>query len=299
MQDSSREGLRFCGNYKCTVRQYQSEDQFITDAKTGGAAAHVAGGSRFTDHCKTCRDKDKVNDSKDTRKEKKKQWVAENPRNYTREYRARLRAINPDAFLEFYRNQMRAFRETHPDYFKNLYRKNNTCYRLSALLFMRKKRGDVVAFLEDTAKALEMMSQDCAYCGKASEEREGNGIDRMLNEDGYMDGNCAPACKCCNMMKGQLDPSNFRKRAEHIAKGIDHSDAWPATMGAGTYSAYKARAEGKGLAFELTPKDFADLQGRPCVYCLIKRNVWGSTGSTTRRATRWTTCSRAARSATT
>ena len=60
----------------------------------------------------------------------------------------------------------------------------------------------------------------CSYCGKEPSQVLGsfpnflyNGIDRIDNSTGYVEGNCTPCCKLCNRMKGILSVDDFK---EHI-----------------------------------------------------------------------------------
>ena len=51
-----------------------------------------------------------------------------------------------------------------------------------------------------------LTSGKCAYCGtdpaQVSRSYKYNGIDRKDNLKGYSPGNCVPACKGCNFLKG-------------------------------------------------------------------------------------------------
>jgi hypothetical protein len=43
-----------------------------------------------------------------------------------------------------------------------------------------------------------------------------NGIDRVDNTKGYIEENCEPCCKTCNVMKGSLDQKQFLLKAIEI-----------------------------------------------------------------------------------
>lgn len=68
----------------------------------------------------------------------------------------------------------------------------------------------------------------CFYCGnqytqeKRDKQNNGSfkytGIDRYDNKKGYIQGNCVPCCKTCNMMKGTMTPSEFKEKMETILK---------------------------------------------------------------------------------
>ena len=51
----------------------------------------------------------------------------------------------------------------------------------------------------------KISNSDCLYCGKSGP----NGIDRINNKKGYQLSNCAPACKHCNYVKGDLSKDDF------------------------------------------------------------------------------------------
>ena len=56
--------------------------------------------------------------------------------------------------------------------------------------------------------------QPCFYCGTVS-----NGIDRVDSSKGYVDGNCLPCCKTCNLMKRT---DSFNDFIEHIGRMYRH-----------------------------------------------------------------------------
>lgn len=65
-----------------------------------------------------------------------------------------------------------------------------------------------------------LCQQLCSYCGKEPSQVlssfpnfKYNGIDRVDNSLGYVEGNCAPCCKLCNRMKDVLSVDDFK---EHI-----------------------------------------------------------------------------------
>lgn len=78
---------------------------------------------------------------------------------------------------------------------------------------------------------LDIICQPCIYCGsngtnvgkkKFNEDVFlYNGIDRIDNTKGYVEGNCAPCCIVCNTMKMDLDVVDFYS---HLQKIITHKD---------------------------------------------------------------------------
>lgn len=62
----------------------------------------------------------------------------------------------------------------------------------------------------------------CFYCGGVSKRSYGgfefylNGIDRIDNSKGYVDGNCIPCCRPCNCLKGTGTSDEFWERVQGI-----------------------------------------------------------------------------------
>jgi hypothetical protein len=75
--------------------------------------------------------------------------------------------------------------------------------------------------LDETA-ARELLHQDCIYCGKAPEiDTYGvtrNGIDRVDNNKGYIEGNVVPCCGECNRFKGARNADEFTAHAKRICE---------------------------------------------------------------------------------
>jgi hypothetical protein len=104
-----------------------------------------------------------------------------------------------------------------------------------------KKRGLAWNFTPE--RFVEVASQNCHYCGAipsnvfrprrddGSEKLNGdfvyNGIDRMDNAVGYIEGNCVACCSRCNMAKRAMSYSEFKK---WITQLIRHN----LTLGAGS-----------------------------------------------------------------
>jgi len=72
----------------------------------------------------------------------------------------------------------------------------------------------------------KLTQQNCTYCGKTplqiiNRPRHNgkfiyNGIDRIDNSKGYIEGNCAPCCKICNLMKRTLSYKEFINKIKQI-----------------------------------------------------------------------------------
>lgn len=59
----------------------------------------------------------------------------------------------------------------------------------------------------------QLVNDLCHYCGSAGRM----GIDRVLNNVGYINGNCVSACQTCNFMKGEMSYEAFLKMCCKIA----------------------------------------------------------------------------------
>lgn len=85
-------------------------------------------------------------------------------------------------------------------------------------------------FLLTKIEARELFEGNCLYCGQCPStlriSKKGyksgflyNGIDRVVNEVGYVIGNCVSCCSICNHMKHVLSEKVF---LEHISKIYKH-----------------------------------------------------------------------------
>lgn len=120
----------------------------------------------------------------------------------------------------------------------------HTCKANNASLFKRTTRYGLqvthkVAVSKDRAQkrgldwelsqstAEDLLVSDCHYCGtpsqnvghknRASTQYAGmNGIDRVDNSLGYVDGNCVSCCRTCNVAKGTMTTEEFRAWVQRI-----------------------------------------------------------------------------------
>ncbi len=60
----------------------------------------------------------------------------------------------------------------------------------------------------------EISNMNCFYCGVSGP----NGIDRINATLGYEKSNCAPCCKHCNYVKGNLSLEDFETWANRFVK---------------------------------------------------------------------------------
>lgn len=66
-----------------------------------------------------------------------------------------------------------------------------------------------------------MILLPCWYCGKIGYPYIG--IDRIDNDKGYEEGNCAPCCMTCNYMKSDTSCVDFISQCELIVNRIIHN----------------------------------------------------------------------------
>lgn len=76
---------------------------------------------------------------------------------------------------------------------------------------------------------LQIINEDCFYCGSEHSNREVtssghvliyNGIDRLDNTKGYVLGNVVPCCRFCNQMKSDLSYDLFANQIKKIYEHI-------------------------------------------------------------------------------
>lgn len=60
--------------------------------------------------------------------------------------------------------------------------------------------------------------QPCFYDGREPTQSEPNGVDRIINNKGYMKSNCVPCCKECNFAKGSFDIDTFMNICTRVYK---------------------------------------------------------------------------------
>ena len=81
-------------------------------------------------------------------------------------------------------------------------------------------------------EARTLFASPCHYCGRAPQAMRKvryhasgfvyNGIDRVDNLQGYVEGNCVACCSICNRMKFQLSANDFVKHVCAIAAHCQH-----------------------------------------------------------------------------
>jgi len=74
---------------------------------------------------------------------------------------------------------------------------------------------------------IDLTKQDCFYCEKPPTDsysyliegysRSVNGVDRIINKEGYYAGNVVACCKVCNKMKMDMSMKDFLNKCKEIA----------------------------------------------------------------------------------
>ena len=98
----------------------------------------------------------------------------------------------------------------------NIDRKKSLRGRYVALLSKAKGRGLKVHFTEHDFA--QFQNKPCFYCGDPFNPGTGSGLDRLdsRKEIGYRLDNVVPCCRPCNVIKMEVEMSEFYKRIEKI-----------------------------------------------------------------------------------
>jgi hypothetical protein len=254
-----------------------------------------------TKTCFTCREQNKradanrdmdhtrelarANSAKPERKAVKQAWKAENVEKcatYWMDHRKRQIQNDLDAYLMKNSAQAKKWRETNPEKIQQVYlnKKNSInfqykTYQISA----SDKKLDFKLSMEEFE---QLVLLPCYYCG-IIQEKGFNGIDRLDSSEHYIQSNCVSCCEMCNMMKGTSGPNVFVHRAEHILtnqkiiEGQLYPDDFIDISGC-SFTAYKIRAENKGLSFDITKEQFETYKINPCYLCGKKGSETHSNG---------------------
>jgi hypothetical protein len=97
--------------------------------------------------------------------------------------------------------------------------------RKTYLAYERQARERGLPFALTQEQFVSITQLSCAYCGAspANVTRHGgkefryNGIDRVDNTKGYVEGNVAPCCGACNLMKGSRTRDEFIRHIMRIS----------------------------------------------------------------------------------
>ena len=190
--------------------------------------------------------------------------------------------INLEGYLKKNAENAKNWRDANPEKVKanNLAKINSmdsqySVYKVSAYskqLTFEITKGDF----------MEMVVNECYYCG-IIQEKGFNGIDRLDSSEGYIMSNCVSCCQMCNYMKGCLGPTIFTNRIEHITthlklfKGKLHPEDFKDVLNV-KYSVYTARANEKGIVFELSKSEFNEKIKDDCYLCGKKTTDYHKNG---------------------
>lgn len=76
---------------------------------------------------------------------------------------------------------------------------------------LRRKKEFTLTFEEYSA----LIANPCAYCDKSIAGESGLGLDRLDNQLGYVQGNCAPCCSSCNRRRAKsMAADEFKKQTK-------------------------------------------------------------------------------------
>jgi hypothetical protein len=273
------------------------DDNVLTCTKCGTEQhleAFVGPLGQRTKHCQTCRNRQQVQEAKrDTAHVNARQRVASKApervavkqayqeahpvQMYESSLTCRQRqkeTMGLDDYKAKAAKQAADWREANPEKMvaANEDRKANIGYRFKNYQNRSAKQG--VSFQITLEEFAVFAAGACFYCGD-DQNAHGNGIDKVDQLGGYVAANCVSCCKLCNHMKGCLDANTFAKRAVHIASfqekvpeesKCDYLDAFDNSSGV-SYAAYKARAERKSLAFEMTKAEYDTMTHCDCYLC--------------------------------
>ncbi len=270
--------------------------------------------------CKGCRDSQKKQDEK--RKNRKRNWKEELEKNparkakkeewkknnyeicaaYWMKYRAKKMKEDPEGYRKHNAEVMKTYRENNPEKIEEIRLKsfNNSLNKLKIYKYESVVKN--IPWLIDDNKAIELMQQECFYCGD-KENGQLNGIDRMDNRKGYEISNVCGCCKMCNFMKKVTHWIVFIKRCYHITVhnlttqcdsifkdceyimnniNVVSYNPFPevfcnAEFGA-SYADSKRRIINKKLDFNITEELFFKLKNEECYLCGKKSDEYHYNG---------------------
>ncbi|AKI80156.1 hypothetical protein QJ850_gp543 [Acanthamoeba polyphaga mimivirus] len=190
--------------------------------------------------------------------------------------REKLRASDPENYLKKKAEQQAKHRQKYPE------KKGITTIRyntISSDKYMRYKSVAIEKGLEFTLTKQEfekLVESNCYYCD-CKYKNTINGIDRIDNNIGYILDNCVTACSMCNNMKNTLNVETFIVMCMTIANYFKYyrTDIFVNVFNnykSASYNNYKNRALKKDLEFQLSNKEFKELQQKFCYLCGRKSN---------------------------
>jgi hypothetical protein len=134
----------------------------------------------------------------------------------------------------------------------------------------------------------QFILQKCFYCNyqKAGEV---NGIDRVDNNKGYMEGNVVTCCETCNLAKSSQNPQEFVDKLHAIHLYITTNkviseeivEKWKSTYlskKTANYKTYVRGANTRNIAFLLSEIQFSETVQKPCYLCGLAASATYSNG---------------------
>ncbi|AGE55401.1 hypothetical protein PBCVMA1E_632L [Paramecium bursaria Chlorella virus MA1E] len=222
-----------------------------------------------TKMCAPCKEQKKINNRKyctnnaEKIKERGRKRRAEESEKI-RERDRKRREKNPEKYREYERK----YRIANPEKFKEYERKRHaTIYRKYQHIRDGALRRNIQFDLTKDFIGTET-DKDCFYCGQQTTDTLRNGIDRLNNTVGYVEGNCVSCCWTCNNMKQCLDALTFVERCSQVSLHNGHGgnmcDFWNDVKGQ-SFASYKTKMKNKD--FQLTKEQYDTLRQGNCTYC--------------------------------
>jgi hypothetical protein len=272
-------------------KQQRIDDEYKTsDEKECHGCGNVYDKEKFMNihnnecnNCSTCRaknnEKDRQRDRRgrttsDAVKETKKIWRQNNPEKM-KEYNDRHRLSSKYINRNLTRNRiLREYRRRNPEKFQiyNENRKKDSNYKLSYYKERAAKKKYDWGITDEYA--LELFSDECMYCGEFNEFGV-NGIDRVDNTMGYIDGNVVPCCTVCNMIKCDMSEELFFNKVEHIMMFHEIIRGKLFTFEHTPEQSYNSKvtsAHDRNIFLSITNDEFDELSKKSCYICGKKSN---------------------------
>lgn len=161
--------------------------------------------------CKKCREKGKLQDKTQERKEKHKELMKNKGAEYSKASRKRKGQVKTHDM-----NQSCVWASTEKSHERvSKWKKTNVNEKLGHAKRSAIARGHDWYISDEYAKTL--FTEPCHYCGVLDLQETCNGIDRKDNTKCYIPSNCVSCCKNCNYAKHTLDYDEFIKMCKVIA----------------------------------------------------------------------------------
>jgi len=251
-----------------------------------------------TKNCKTCREKNKIrdskrdknhrnevarkNDKKPQRKAVKEKWNEENYEKVVlKSLNSKQRKIERLGVEEYQKQgaeQARKWREKNPEKMKVSNENKIKSMPLQYNIYKKCANIKNLAFEITYEEYTSLVEKSCYYCNTI-ENRGFNGIDRLNSSIGYIMNNCVSCCKMCNYLKGSLNNITFMKRIEHILTHLRKIDGVLSpecfkNHKKTSYNSYMKRANTKKLEFTLSQEEYNKITSSDCYLC-GKKNTLG------------------------